>query len=775
MRTKLSYSLLFPLVCLFFQGCNPRISGSKTVDQLEEPDSTNPSAFHSDWFFWRGPSGMGVSDQTGLPSDLNKSLLWSYEIQGGGVPVIAGGKAYQFGYYGVEDELQEALVCLDATSGEVLWDRRHSDFISDIVYNRYGVGAACVDPVSGNVFFQTSPGLLLAYDSNGKKIWERSLMEEFARLTFPNGRTGGPCVDGDLIIIHAITANWGKHGPARDRFYAFDKHSGDLVWSSTPGITPKDSSFSPLVFENLEDGRRVFYSGTGCGHIVCIDARTGQPLWRFQMSYGGVNSGVVLHDDMVVAIHGKENVDSSVIGRMVGIRKPSKLPSLDEDIMILGSEHEVWRNNGMEAFTSSPVYRQSRIYVTIKRGELVCLDASTGEEHWVLKLAPDQVHASPTWADGKLYVPTFNGKFFVVGDEGHRGEIISEMDLGSACLAAPSMAHGRVFVQAKKKLFCFGSDQAAQAFVARPPLQEKGDGKAVSLQVVPAEFALKSGKKQTFKVYSLDRVGRRIEEITEGLSWEKWIPPTAKVKSYVDAEISDMGVLVADADAKLSAGALRVTKNGLFGVTRGRIIQDLPYSENFEEGYELSNTSSDGISFAYSPLPWLGARMRWQVQKSADNFVAGNTLDRVLFQRAINFIGHKDMSNYVVEADVMTDGDRRTKSNIGLINQRYIFVLVGNGQKLEVVSNYDRFRHSVPFSIKTKAWYRLKTCVEIDDSGRGMIKAKAWMKGEPEPLQWTLEVAHENPHLNGAPGIYAMSPQSKKKVYIDNLSIYYNK
>ena len=131
------------------------------------------------------------------------------------------------------------------------------------------------------------------------------------------------------------------------------------------------------------------------------------------MSYGGVNSGVVLHDDMVVAIHGKENVDSSVIGRMVGIRKPSKLPSLDEDIMILGSEHEVWRNNGMEAFTSSPVYRQSRIYVTIKRGELVCLDASTGEEHWVLKLAPDQVHASPAWADGKLSFPLSTESFLL--------------------------------------------------------------------------------------------------------------------------------------------------------------------------------------------------------------------------------------------------------------------------------------------------------------------------------------------------------------------------
>ena len=126
---------------------------------------------------------MGVSDQTGLPDDLNQSLLWTHEIQGGGVPVIAGGRAYQFGYYGVEDDLQEALVCFDAATGKVLWERRHSDFVSDIVYNRYGVGAACIDPASGNVYFQTSPGLLIGYDSEGNQLWERSLMEEFARLT----------------------------------------------------------------------------------------------------------------------------------------------------------------------------------------------------------------------------------------------------------------------------------------------------------------------------------------------------------------------------------------------------------------------------------------------------------------------------------------------------------------------------------------------------------------------------------------------------------------
>lgn len=769
----MNYRIIIVCLLVAFQSC----CTLKNASNNGTDEGTKSSTVEKDWLFWRGPDGTGVSKQTNLPGSLSlekESLLWTYEIQGGGVPVIAGGRAYQFGYYGVEDELQEALVCFDAASGNVLWERTHSDFISDIVYNRYGVGAACVDPASGNVYFQTSPGLLIGYDSEGNKLWERSLMEELARLTFPNGRTGGPCVDGNLVIIHAITANWGKQGPARDRFYAFDKETGDLVWSSTPGITPKDSSFSPLTFEELPSGRRVFYSGTGCGHVVCIDARTGQPLWRFQMSYGGVNSGVVIHNNTIIAVHGKENTDSSTIGRMVAIRKPVNLPLLGEEIIILDRESEVWRNNTMEAFTSTPVYKDNRLYTTIKRGELICSDAENGEEIWTLKLAPDQVHASPTWADGKLYVPMFDGKVSVVKDNGDEGEILSQVQLEGSCLAAPSVAHGRVFVQSKKRLYCFGSDQVAPAFVSQQTATPSSSAQAVALQVVPAEFSLKSGDSLAFKVFSLDKNGRRIEELKEGLSWEKWIPPTAKVQSEVDAEISSGGILVAEKDARLSAGALRVSKEGISGITRGRILQDLPYLENFEEGFSLTQKSSDDISFSYAPLSWLGARMRWQVQDFQGSLVAGNTLDRVLFQRAINFVGHKDMSNYTAEADVMTDGDRRTKSNIGLINQRYIFALVGNSQKLEVISNYDRFRHSVPFSFKTNIWYKLKTRVDILKDGTGMIRAKAWIKSADEPDAWTIEVPHAVPHLHGAPGVYAMSPQSKKKVYFDNLSINYN-
>ena len=34
-------------------------------------------------------------------------------------------------------------------------------------------------------------------------------------------RTGAPSIEGNLVIVNAISTNWGREGPARNRFYAF--------------------------------------------------------------------------------------------------------------------------------------------------------------------------------------------------------------------------------------------------------------------------------------------------------------------------------------------------------------------------------------------------------------------------------------------------------------------------------------------------------------------------------------------------------------------------
>jgi len=722
--------------------------------------------------YYRGPSWNGVLPIENLPEKWEpggQNDLFTFEIQGGGVPVIAGDRLYHFGYYGVGPELQEAIVCMHPVTGKVIWEKRYSDFLSDTVYNRYGIGAPVIDKETGNVYFYNSSGLLVGFDRDGNEIWKHSLMEEFSRLTFPNGRTGGPAIDGDLVIVHCISANWGANGPARNRFYAFDKISGELVWFATPGVAPKDSSFSPLHFDDLEDGRRVFYTGTGCGNVVCIDARTGESLWRYQMSYGGVNSGVVLHGkDTLIAIHGKENVDKSSIGRMVSIKKPTSAPKADKLPVVLTDADVNWKQD-YEAFTSHPCIVGDRVYQTVKTGELLSIDANTGETVWHLKLGHDQLHASPLYADGKIYVGMHTSEFYIIRPEAEKGVILNKVELDGAILAQPSAAQGRVYIQTKKKLYAFGSKKAPTPWVPEPQPDEVGTGKPTQIQIVPAEFALAPGQKVKLKAYYLDKTGRRIGPAT-GLLWEKYIPPTAKVKAKVDASLNANGELSAAKNAKLSAGAIRASKDGVFGISRGRILPDLPYEEDFE-GFELTLTNTDGDKFSFPPLPWLGARMRWQVLQHEGTKVIGNTLDRVLFQRSMNFLGRPNMKNYIVEADVMTDGNRRVMSTVGLINQRYNISLIGNHQKLEVVSNYDRFKASVPFKIVPKTWYHLKTQVDTMADGSGIIRAKAWIKGEEEPADWTIEAPHDKVHQNGSPGIFAFSPQSQKRVFIDNLKV----
>ena len=163
--------------------------------------------------------------------------------------------------------------------------------------------------------------------------------------------------------------------------------------------------------------------------------------------------------------------------------------------------------------------------------------------------------------------------------------------------------------------------------------------------------------------------------------------------------------------------------------------------------------------------------MRWQVQNLNGDLVAGNTLDRVLFQRAMNFVGSWKEQDYVVEIDAMVDGNRRIKSTVGVVNQRYIFTLVGNANTIQVVSNYDRFVRSVPFDIEANKWYRLKTQIDLQDDGTGLVRAKAWLRDDEEPEGWTLEETHTNP-TSRVLLVFMHSLRKAKRKYILIISVF---
>jgi outer membrane protein assembly factor BamB len=113
------------------------------------------------------------------------------------------------------------------------------------------------------------------------------------------------------------------------------------------------------------------------------------------------------------------------------------------------------------------------------------------------------------------------------------------------------------------------------------------------------------------------------------------------------------------------------------------------------EEFPVDPQNNPAYKFAYPPLPWIGARFKFQVMEKDGNKVFGKSFDRLLFQRAPSSSPRRTLSNYTMQADVMTDGNARSKADIGLINQRYLICLRGNAGKLEVSSNLERLKQEV--------------------------------------------------------------------------------
>jgi hypothetical protein len=289
---------------------------------------------------------------------------------------------------------------------------------------------------------------------------------------------------------------------------------------------------------------------------------------------------------------------------------------------------------------------------------------------------------------------------------------------------------------------------------------------------------LKPGTSQEFRVRAIDAHGFVTDDKidTKALQWEPFVPPGALVRAFMKGKVGADGKLVADKDNVPSAGQFQASLGDLKGYVKGRVLSVLPLKQDFES-FELSNTTTNTVEpptkFAYPPLPWNSARFRFEVRQApgeGGTKALCKTIDNKLFQRGTIFIGHPDMKNYTIESDVMTEGNRRKMSEIGVVNQRYYIILKGNSQQLEVSSNQERIKQAVPFKWAPNEWYRLKAQVEVAENGSGVIRAKAWKRGETEPAAWAIEVQHKIAHPNGCPGLFSFVPQDQR-TYHDNILV----
>jgi len=707
-----------------------------------------------DWPEARGPNRDGVSAETGLPEKwaLNgQNFLWRAPYGGRSAPIAMGNRVYVQNPSGRGAALQERVMALDADTGKVVWEYKFNIFQSDVPAHRIGWASPAADPETGNIYALSGGAEAIALNKDGKLLWSRSIGEEFAAFTTHGGRTMSPIIDGDLVIVSAAISSWGNAANRSHRLVALDKRTGDIVYISNPGGRPYDTAYAAPTIANI-NGLRVLIVGLGDGGVHAIKPQTGEKVWSFVAAKRAINTGVVVKGSSVVVSHGDENLDTNELG-MIGVIDGSQTGEI---------KSTRWAAKGDQFGFSSPVIDGTRVYQVENGSRLRAYDFETGHELWKLPLGTVQ-KAPLVLADGKLYVGTESGKFFIVRPSADRGEVLSEVELPLSqnsvqqeegtpepILAGVAVSRGRLFFVSSDAVYAIGPKKAKvlTGFATDEPAPQP-EGAPAYLQVAPTELVLKPGQTVSLHARLFDSKGRFLREETAA-TWSL---------QGLKGSVANSSFTVS-ADPVEQAGLIKATAGALSGEARARVVHPLPWTETFD-------SYADGAV----PPGWINAVAgKFSITTLDGQKVLQKAPDSTIFQRVRMFIGPTDWSNYSFEADVRGTTKRRQMSDIGITAQRYSLVLYGNAQQLKIEPWEPEVQRTVvvPFAWKADTWYHLKLRVENMPDGKVAARGKAWAVGDSEPAAWTIEKIDPIGNHQGAPGLFVAAEFG---AYLDNFKI----
>ncbi|HJR08284.1 MAG TPA: PQQ-binding-like beta-propeller repeat protein [Pyrinomonadaceae bacterium] len=710
------------------------------------------SASAGDWAEWRGPQRDGISPEKNLPSrwsPAGENLAWKAPFGGRSAPIVFNDRVYLQNTAGKGETEQERVMCFNADTGKLIWEHRFNVYLSDVPPHRVGWASPVGDPATGNVYAFGVGGSLLALSRDGKVLWERSLGEDFGLLTTHGGRTVSPLVDGDLVIVSGVTFMWGEHGRGAHRFMAFDKRTGETMWISAPGGRPYDTTYAAPIIADI-NGTRLLIQGASDGVVHAIKPQTGEPVWKYEISKRGLNTGAVVYKNLAIVTHSEENLESNEMGMIAALDATAKGEIKKEQVK--------WSTVGWQGGFSSPVIDGDRLYQVDNGANIAAFDLNTGKQLWLQNLGTIQ-KASPVLADGKLYVGTENGKFFILRPTATGCEILDSDQLGTeqqpeAIIGSPAVSNGRIFFATDSNLYAIGKKSVTVSVNTGSPEGLPNPARAATwVQVVPTELIIKPGETVNFRVRLFDERGKFIRE-EKAATWS-----LDNLKGT-----ATNGQFVAATDGGTQAGLVKATVGGITGAARVRVLPPLPWTENFDA------MQADSV-----PPAWVSMVLKFVVRELDGNKVLVKTTEgSSLVTRSRAYMGPSDLANYTVEADVRGTEKRRQRGDAGVIAQRYALVLYGNSQSLHLEPWQPEVARTVTqaYAWKPDTWYHMKLSVENMPDGKTRARGKVWPTGEAEPAAWMIERVDPLPNRQGAPGIFG---NALSEVYFDNLKVYANK
>jgi len=419
----------------------------------------------AEWPEWRGPGGQGHARATGLPASWSetRNVTWKTELPGRAwsSPVIEGKQIWLTTALETPAKQEDAdrrlkantgnqpltvleqvafrALCVDRDTGRLtanlpLLTAREPQWVHAL--NSYASGTPVIE--DGKLYCHFGAMGNACLDTRtGKVLWtDTSLV-----VQHENGPGSTPVLWKHLMVFHL-------DGSDRQFIAALDKRTGKLAWK-TPRSGDMDknpqlrkSYGTPLVL--TLNGKEQLVSPASDWLYAYDD--TGRELWR--VKYGQLGFSLTPRP---VAGHG-------MIYLSTGFMKPQILALKHQG---LERPEIAWRFDKGAPTMPSPLLIGNELYFASDGGIFTCLDARTGREHYRERLGGNY-SASPTFADGKIYVHNREGLTTVV-KPGTKFAVLDKNQLPGKIFASLAAVDHALFLRTDTALYRIEQQPAKQA------------------------------------------------------------------------------------------------------------------------------------------------------------------------------------------------------------------------------------------------------------------------------------------------------------------------
>ncbi len=375
--------------------------------------------------FFRGAEGIGVAAQKNAPTDWNgaggKNVVWKVKIPKAGYssPIIWGNQLFVTG----ADAQARMVYCYDKNSGKLLWEASADNIQGSPakmpkVTEDTGLAAPTMATDGRAVFAIFGTGDVIGLDMSGKRLWARNLGVPDNHY----GHSSSLIIYKDKLLIQYDTNRSGK-------LLALATQTGATVWETARST--KISWSSPIL---VNTGSRMELILTTNPNVNSYNPETGKELWNIACLSGEVGPSAGYADGMVFA--------ANEYAKLVGIK--------------IGAKPEiVWEADEFLPEVSSPLAVNGLLYIATTYGVFACLDAKTGEKHWEQEYG-DAFYSSPIYTDGKVYITDMSGKTHIVKATKDY-QLVGTPELGEKSVCSPVFADGRVYLRGMNNLYCLGT------------------------------------------------------------------------------------------------------------------------------------------------------------------------------------------------------------------------------------------------------------------------------------------------------------------------------